>query len=107
MFLFPEFSFQILNFLHYFVQLWISIVMGITTSTYDNPPEVHSVGYFLVHVFFKLKFIDKAYDCSFNFWVLRITQVVLDNTSVGLVSFVRDMLSWLFILSLTLLVCLM
>lgn len=106
MFLFPEFSFQILNRLHYFVQLWIS--MGITTSTYDNPPEVHSVGYFLVHVFFKLlKFIGKVHDLSFKFWVLRITQVVLDNTSVGLVSFVGDMLSWLFILSLILLVCLM
>lgn len=82
--------------------------MGITTSAYDNPPDVHSVGYFLVHVFFKLlKFIGKAYDCSFKFWVLRITQVVLDNTSAGLVSFVGDVLSWLFILFLTLLVCLM
>lgn len=64
MLLFPEFSFQILNRLHYFVQLWISNVMGIT-GAYDNPPEVRSVGYFLVHVFFKLlKFIGKAYDCS-------------------------------------------
>lgn len=70
----PEFGFQILNRLHYFVQLWISNVMGITTNAYDNPPEVHPVGYFLVHVFFKLlKFIGNAYDCSFKFWVLRIT----------------------------------
>lgn len=80
--LFIEFSFQILDFLHHFIQLYNCIFLDIITQAFIAN-FFKFIELFICDLFQFLEFLDDIYDCSFEFWSPS-RQFSLKNIYIGL-----------------------